>query len=480
MEARGQEGSQSYELAKTRQAKQEKILGKRIERNLNRIEEYSAPLKTRPTEKKVQVTREKITVTKRGKSLGSFPDNAKAQEAIVVQMSDDELASTASDGRLGAIADRAAKEIERRKQPTGIVVKRSPKKLEPAPALSPELIAKADEIGKKLIPMLQRFGLGDVGLKIVAAIKNGAEGSYTNNLIQLAIDADNPVQTMRHESLHALKDLGFFTPQQWATLENQAKKTWIDKYLKNQNVEVDGKVMSRYDGYVYINQTEPEAWNEANPDKPKREVMSDAELQELLMEEAIADAFADFDAGKSPGGMIASILKRLNDFFRALKNALMRNGFETAEDIFAKAERGELRGTKAATEEEKSSLRNTKKGLLNPAILPKYEKIIDDVVKEMDLTPQEFASTSLIHQTGKAGTEQFETDKVGGLPEVIQLLQDERRSSGLPVLSTEKPEDRKIIAKLMATEAMAAIRSGGANLEWYDSIINKTLAMAGL
>jgi hypothetical protein len=61
------------------------------------------------------------------------------------------------------------------------------------------------------------------------------------------------------------------------------------------------------------------------------------------MEEAIADAFADFDAGKSPGGMIASIIKRLNDFFRALKNALLRNGFETAEDIFAKAERGELK-----------------------------------------------------------------------------------------------------------------------------------------
>jgi hypothetical protein len=344
MEARGQEGSQAYELAKTRQAKQEKILGKRIERNLNRIEEYQAPLTSRPTEKKKQVTREKVTVTKQGKSLGSFPDNAKAQEAILVQMTDEELANTASDGRLGVIADRAAKEIERRKQPAGIQVKRSPKKPEPAPALNPEVVAKADEIGKKLIPMLQRFGLGDVGLKIVAAIKNGAEGSYANNLIQLAIDADNPVQTMRHESLHALKDLGFFTPQQWATLENQAKKTWIDKYLKNQNADLDGETMSRYDAY-------------------KKLGLSD----EDIMEEAIADAFADFDAGKSPGGMIASIIKRLNDFFRALKNALMRNGFETAEDIFAKAERGELRSTKEAGTTEKQSLSSGRK--LSPVTL---------------------------------------------------------------------------------------------------------------
>jgi len=98
----------------------------------------------------------------------------------------------------------------------------------------------------------------------------------------------------------------------------------------------------------------------------------------------------------------------------------------------------------------------------------------------MGLTPEEFAATSLAFQTGKAGTEQFESDKIGGLPEVVQFLQDQRRNSGLPLLDTEKPEDRKMIAKLMATEAMAAIRSGGANLEWYDSIINKTLAMAGL
>ena len=344
MEARGQEGSQAYELAKTRQAKQEKILGQRIERNLNRIEEYNAPLKVRSTPKKVQVTREKVTVTKQGKSLGSFPNNAKAQEAIVVQMTDEELANTASDGRLGAIADRAAKEIERRKQPTGIIVKRSPKKAEQAPALSPDLVAKADEIGKKLIPMLQRFGLRDVGLKIVAAIKNGAEGSYANNLIQLAIDADNPVQTMRHESLHALKDLGFFTEQQWKTLESQAKKTWIDKYLKNQNADLDGKTMSRYDAY-------------------KKLGLSD----EDIMEEAIADAFADFDAGKSPGGMIASIIQRLNNFFRALKNALMRNGFETAEDIFAKAERGELKSTKETGAAEKQSLASGRK--LSPITL---------------------------------------------------------------------------------------------------------------
>lgn len=351
MEARGEVGSQAYELAKTRLAKQERILGKRIERHMDRIAAYNEPLKTRPTKAKKQVTREKITVTKGGKSLGSFPDNVKAQEAILVQMTDEELAATASDDRLGAIADRAALEIERRKQPAGIMVKRSPKPKEELPPLAPELQAAADEIAKKLVPILQRMGLGNVGLKIVESIRNGGEGSYTKNLIKLVMDAKEPqkiFETLHHESLHALKDLGFFTDQQWATLEKQADKTWIQKYLKNVRSEIviDGEkqIMSRYDAYVYLNKTLPEEYNKANPDKPQKEVMSDKELNDLLREEAIADAFADFATTKPPGGMIASIMKRLNDLFKALKNAIMRSGFESAEDIFGKAQRGELKG----------------------------------------------------------------------------------------------------------------------------------------
>ena len=343
MEARGQEGSQSYELQKTRVAKAETILGKRIKRSLDKIEEYSAPLKARPTEKTKQVTREKITVTKQGKTLGSFPDSAKAQEAILLQMTDDELSAVATDGRLGVIADRAAKEIERRKLPAGIPIRKS----KPLPPLAQEFVDKAKDIEESLVPLLKKFGLGDVGLKIVSAIQNNAEGSYLNNLIQVAIDATNPVQTMRHEALHALKDLGFFTPQQWSSLESQAKKTWIDKYLKSVPAQVGGETMSRYEAYKKLGLTEQD-----------------------IIEEAIADAFGDFDVNGAPPGMIAALLKRLNNFFTALKNALMGNGFQTADDIFGKIERGELKQSEAnawaATPEdvEKAEKYSAKNGIL--------------------------------------------------------------------------------------------------------------------
>ena len=352
--AKGEGKTRDFEIQKTRSERAITNLRKRIQKNLDKIEELSAPIKTRKSEVKKPIIKKKLTVTKGGKAIGTFSNkeigkaNAQAQDAILTQMTDEEIQAAIDNKKLGLFSKNAKKEQDRRRGPTGFKIK----KAKTPETLSPEFVDKAEEIKKRLVPMLQRFGLGNVGLNIVNAIKNNAEGSYLNSLIQVAFpdpsdpNAANPVQTMRHEALHALRDLGFFTDSQWQALTNKAKSEWIQKYLKNQNVEVDGKVMSRYDGYVYINQTEPAAWNKANPDKPPRAVMSDAALNELLVEEAIADAFGDFDANGSPAGMMAAILKRLNQFFEALRNAITGAGFQTAEDIFGKVERGELKGEK--------------------------------------------------------------------------------------------------------------------------------------
>jgi hypothetical protein len=174
-----------------------------------------------------------------------------------------------------------------------------------------------------LKPMLKQFGLGDVGLKIVEDLK--AEGSYSKKLIQIALDLSEPAKILRHESIHALKELGFFTPQQWTALERMAKDQWIDKYLKNRNATYNGQTMSRYDAYV-------------------KEYKGDIDK---VIEEAIADAFADFANNKPPAGMLAALMKRLNDFFTALRNAFRKADFQTAEDIFGQIERGELKAGKA-------------------------------------------------------------------------------------------------------------------------------------
>jgi hypothetical protein len=190
---------------------------------------------------------------------------------------------------------------------------------------SPELQAKIDLLGKALTRIMSRYGLKDVALKLVADMK--AEGEYSSKVLSLALDATDPVSALRHESIHAMKELGFFTDQQWKSLERQAKEKWIDQYLKQKNVNreplKEGQT-SRYDAYMRLYGGDEEA----------------------VIEEAIADAFADFDATKAPPGMLQALLKKIRNFFRAIKEAF---GAEPdAERIFRKAERGELRGREVA------------------------------------------------------------------------------------------------------------------------------------
>jgi hypothetical protein len=424
-----------------------------------RKESYQTPLTVAPIG--VKKVKPKSYVVRKGQGIQTVKQTREeAEQAIFEDLADTDLQELAKK-RSPALQKRVNAEIQRR-----ATLPAKPAPAAEATATTPEQQAKLDQLKQDLPAMLKKFGLGDVGLKIVNAIEGGADGSYEAKLIQIALGAEKPIETMRHEAIHALKELGFFTPQQWAALERQAKKEWVKKYLEDVPFETtDGKTISRYEAYKTPGIASKEGLNE-----------------EQIIEEAIADAFGDWDSSKAPGGMLTALLNKMRNFFSALRSYLNGEGFQTYKDVFGKIEKGELKAKApaAVSGEAKMALKTEKYGMLNPAIQPKYEKVLNDIIDEMEVTPEELASTSLLYQTGKAGIEQFEGPDIGRLPAVVQHLQDLRRQSGLPLLDTEKPEDRKTLARLMTIEAMAAIRSGGANLEWYDSVINKTLGMAGL
>jgi hypothetical protein len=301
----------------------------------------------------------------------------------------------------------------------------------------------ARELYKTFVPQMRKFGLGDVGLNIVDRIENGAGGSYLNKLITTSLEEANPIQTMRHESLHAMKDLGFFTPQQWRALEERASKEWIKKYLEGQETEIDGQKMSRLEGYRKLGYSEQD-----------------------IVEEAIADAFGDYDKGaKPPPGLIAALFRKIKNFFSSLGQALRGAGFQSAEDIFQGIEQGKLKPAKEykPVTEERLSLRVAKK-----------------VGKQLGLEKPQIDSTSIGLQTGKAGVDQFKKKPVGGLPQVVEFLEKRRATSGLKNLEINNEEDREELAKLMAAEAMAAINAGGGALQWYDSVIDSMMNMAAL
>ena len=304
-----------------------------------RKESYQTPLTVAPIG--VKKVKPKSYVVRKGQGIQTVKQTREeAEQAIFEDLLDTELQELAKK-RSPALQKRVNAEIQRR-----AAMPAKPAPAAEATATTPEQQAKLDQLKQDLPAMLKKFGLGDVGLKIVNAIEGGADGSYEAKLIQIALGADKPIQTMRHEAIHALKELGFFTPQQWAALERQAKKEWVKKYLEDVPFETtDGKTISRYEAYKTPGIASKEGLNE-----------------EQIIEEAIADAFGDWDSSKAPGGMLSALLNKMRNFFSALRSYLNGEGFQTYKDVFGKIEKGELKAKAPAKEGE------AKKSLIRPAV----------------------------------------------------------------------------------------------------------------
>jgi hypothetical protein len=112
--------------------------------------------------------------------------------------------------------------------------------------------------------------------------------------------------------------------------------------------------------------------------------------------------------------------------------------------------------------------------------VPKDFGVYKDVAKNLNLSDAEYNASALPLMTGNTQDRAFQTPRVGGLPEVVQWLDNRRQESGLPLLNIKSENDRETLAKLMAAEAVAAIKSAGNAVEWYDETVAKTLRIMGL
>jgi len=353
MEAQGKGQTTGYQKAAGKHAKlvadtQAKIAA--LTEEIKKFDPKVTALAVKPTGTKV-IGRKGYTVFEQAQAKATYPSRQAAEDSILAEMDEKQLQELTQQQGRRAIGKKAQAELERRtpkaptaaearkfaeQKPVSEVLKDIEEKQAKAeaPKVTPGAKERTEQFEALLKPILKQFGLKDVGLNIAEDLPG--EGSYLQNLIKIALSTKEPVRVLRHESIHALKELGFFTPQQWSALERMAKDQWIDKYLKSGKATLDGKSMSRYDAYVKLYKGD----------------------KDMILEEAIADAFADFANNKPPAGMLAVLLKRLNDFFAALRNALAGAGFQTYEDIFGKVERGELKAGKAAASSgEKLSVR---------------------------------------------------------------------------------------------------------------------------
>lgn len=324
MEADGKSNTLEYKKIAAGVAAQNKRLLNEINALKQKVQNYTAPLEIAPKGEK-PVTRDGFTLFEQGQPVATFPSQQSAEEAALIRLPDDTLQTIVNlapsqkglmPKRLGKMAEA---ELRRRRgeQPAGFGVEftgdraAAEARLAEAGVFTPEFQKAADELAKKLRPLMERLGLGDLRLNILKAIKTAdgqsADGYYAQRLIAIAMDAENPIRTLRHEGIHALKELGAFTPEQWRVLENKAKSEWMSKY----------NIASRY----------------ANMNMSQQD----------MIEEAIADAFSDFDQTKAPPGMIGALFNKIKQFFTAFGNGMRGLGFQTAEGIFQTAERGGLK-----------------------------------------------------------------------------------------------------------------------------------------
>ena len=203
------------------------------------------------------------------------------------------------------------------KQPTPIEQADEQQKNANPDIYKPEVFDSHADLFKAIVPKLKKFGLEGVGIKIMDNIENGrADGLWANKIIHVAMNSDNPIGTMRHESVHALKELGGFKPNEWTVLTNKAKDEWVDKFIKKPNL---------YDEYK----------NQYLKDYGNLDGFDD-----YIHEEAIAEAFKHFDQTKPPAGLVGNIYYRIKQLFDTVRNGFQGNGFHTSDSIFRSLDEG--------------------------------------------------------------------------------------------------------------------------------------------
>jgi len=447
MEAQGKGQTTGYQKAAGKHAKLVSDTQAKIAALTDEIKKFDpkvTALAVKPTGTKA-IGRKGYTVFEQGQARATYPSRQAAEEGILADMDEKQLQELTQQQGRRAVGKKAQAELERRTAPKPTEGKPVSQVLEDIEVeakaakakseevkTSPEVQAKLAQLEAELKPLLKQFGLGNINLNFVEKLVEG-NGSYNESLIKIAFTAKEPVRVLRHESLHALKDLGFFTPQQWSALERMAKDQWIDKYLKSKKSDYKGKPTSRYDAYV---------------DYYKGDMSK-------VIEEAIADAFADFAVNKPPAGMLATLLKRLNDFFTALRNAFRKADFQTAEDIFGQIERGELKAGTAAQGDKRLS------------VLPEKAPEIDpnDVGNVVKNSPYKDAGINVLNSQIAKTSKALEVDGVGKLFDEAYLAEFKKRGDW------RNPNDFNRAVAQAVEELKFQLRQSKSGLDWYEEDI---------
>ena len=207
--------------------------------------------------------------------------------------------------------------------------------------------AKEQQVFNALRKRLTRLGLRDVNLTVEKTLArtvniNGQnvhvdpEGQFDakdgNRIISLAMEAVDPNATaqeqfdalkgiMNHEVIHALKNLGLFTKQEYASLVKAAK---AKKYVAIK----DGVPTERKYSYY---------------DRARSMYEGIGASEATIEEEAVAELFRDYADNKIKlSGKPRTLMQRIKDFFVGIVRGNNDVGISSVEDIFDNIRSGKV------------------------------------------------------------------------------------------------------------------------------------------
>ena len=218
------------------------------------------------------------------------------------------------------------------------------------PVYTPALTQKQEKVFKDIRKRLNRYGLKDVKLNAEQLVRDeageGIEGSFeynpTNRMISLSMGVYDPKlsekqlfervgEVLDHETTHALKNMNVIKEKEWQTLTSAAAKA---KYVKSKK----GKPELRK--YTYL-------------DRAKK--MYADQSPEIQIEEAVAEMFRDYNAGRLKiTGKPRTILDKIKNFFKSIIGGNLENGFTDAATIFDDINLGEIGSRERAPLPEES------------------------------------------------------------------------------------------------------------------------------
>lgn len=167
--------------------------------------------------------------------------------------------------------------------------------------------------------------------------------------VSLSERSPDPLATLNHEGIHYLREAGAFSDRQWGLLQREATRRW----------RRDFNIDQRY---------------------PRADGQSAAAYDAMANEEAVAEAYAAFVAGRLSGSAANNILRMIQRFLGRIANMLRGMGYTTWQDVFADVEAGALRqDIPTGTTESGDAVRYQRDDVLMLQLTPGEADFFDEI-----------------------------------------------------------------------------------------------------